>query len=78
MFLKCLSSCDLNLSTEQEDIICICLGNLLNIIIACHLKLLYKSVPSRPTLTRNTVHDLHLRSEYVHVIGEERLGTHFQ
>ena len=29
MFLKCISSCDLNLSTEQEDIIRICLGNLL-------------------------------------------------
>ena len=40
MFLKCLSCCDLNLSTEQEDIIRICLGNLLNILIARHLKLL--------------------------------------
>ena len=28
MFLKCLASCDLNLSTEQEDIIRICLGKI--------------------------------------------------
>ena len=72
MFLKCLSRCDLNLSTEREDIIRICLGNLLNILIACH-----QSVPSRPTLTCNTAQDLPLRSEYVHVIGAERFRTNF-
>ena len=35
-----LSSCDLNLSTEQEDSMRICLCNLLNIIMEHHLKLL--------------------------------------
>ena len=68
MFLKSLSSCDLNLFTEQEDIIRICLGNVLNILIARHLKLL-QSVPCRSTLTCNTAQDLPLCSEYVHVIG---------
>ena len=33
MFLRCLSSCDLNLSTEQEDTMHTYLGNLLNILI---------------------------------------------
>ena len=67
----------MNLCTEQEDIIRICLGNLLNIIIDRHLKLLKESVSSRPTLTCNTAQNLPLRSEYVHVIGTERFGTTF-
>ena len=40
MFLRCLSSCDLNLSIEQEDTMCTYLGNLLNILMERHLKLL--------------------------------------
>ena len=51
MFLKCLSSCDLNLYKEQEDIIRTCLGNLLDILIDRHLKLLDDSVPSQPMFT---------------------------
>ena len=35
-----LSSCDLNLSTEQEDTMRIYLSNLLNIFMEHHLKLL--------------------------------------
>ena len=65
MFLKCLSSCDLNLSTVQEDTMRTYLGNLLNILMERHLKakavialirLLsysleqYSSVPGRPML----------------------------
>ena len=40
MFLRCLSSCDLNLSIEQEDTMRTYLGNLLNILMERHLKLL--------------------------------------
>ena len=36
-----------------------------------------QSVSCRPMLTCNTSQDLPLRSEYVHVIGEKRLGTNF-
>ena len=36
MFLRCLSSCDLNLSTEQEDTMRTYLGNLLNILMERH------------------------------------------
>ena len=49
MFLKEESSSDLNLLTEQEDSIRIHFGNLLNIVIDRHLKLLYFKVPNRPT-----------------------------
>ena len=63
MFLRvrCLSSCDLNLSTEQEDTY---LGNLLNILMERHLKLLYDSVPSQPMFTCLHV-KLHKISLYV-------------
>ena len=54
MFLRCLSSCDLNLSTEQKDTMRTYLGNLLNILMEHHLKLLYDSVPSRPMFTCET------------------------
>ena len=40
-----------------------------------HLKLINARVPLRPTLTLLIVHDLHLRSERVAVIGWEKLGT---
>ena len=40
-------------------------------------KAVIESVPSRLTLTCNTAQDLHLRSEYVHVIGAERFGKTF-
>ena len=77
MFLRCLSSCNLNLSTEQEDTMRTFLGNLLNILMERHLKLLYDSVPSRPMFTCETTQDLPLRSEYVHVIGVDRLGNNY-
>ena len=69
------SSCDLNLSTEQEDTMCTYVGNLLNMLMERHLKLLEDSVPSLPMFTCETTQDRHLRSEYVHVMGVERLGT---
>ena len=40
------SSFDLNPTTEQEDSIQIDFGNLLNILIDRHLKLLYFKVPN--------------------------------
>ena len=75
MFLRCLSSCNLNLSIEQEDTMRTYLGNLLNILMERYLKLLLDSVPSRPMFTCETTQDRPLRSEYVHVMGVERLGT---
>ena len=51
MFHKRLTSCELKLYKEQEDIIRTCLGNILNILIDCHLKLLDDSVPSQPMFT---------------------------
>ena len=51
MFLKCLLSCDMKLYNEQEGIIRTYLGNLLNILIDRHLKLLDDSVPSQSMFT---------------------------
>ena len=51
------------------------LGNLLNILMERHLKLLQDSVLSRPMFTCETTQGWPLRSEYVRVIGVERLGT---
>ena len=75
MFLRCLSSCDLNLSTEQEDTMHTHLGNLLNILMECHLKLLLDSMPSWPMFICEITQDRPLRSGYVLVMGVERLGT---
>ena len=83
MFLRCLSSCDLNLSTEQEDTMLTYLSNLLNILMECHLKLLKDSVPSWPMFTCEATQDWPLRSEYVHVMGvggevRDQLLNYFQ
>ena len=43
-----VKSCDLNPTTEKEDSMQIAFGNLLNILIDRHLKLLYFKVPNRP------------------------------
>ena len=75
MFLRCLSSCDSNLSTEQEDTIRTYLGNLLNILMERLLKLLKDSVPSWPMFACETTQDRPLCFKYVHVMGVERLGT---
>ena len=75
MFLRCLSGCALNLSTEQEDTKRTYLGNLLNIIMERHLKLLNDGVSNRPIFTCETTQDRPPRSEYVQVIGTEKLGT---
>ena len=48
MFHRYESSFDLNPTTQQEYSIRIAFGNLLNILIDCHLKLLYFKVPNRP------------------------------
>ena len=69
------SSYDLNPTTEEEDSIHIAFGNLLNILIDRHLKLLYFKVPNRPSPELHTTQALTLRSEKKQVIGSERFGT---
>ena len=65
----------LNLRTEHEEIERRCIGKLLKRRIERHLKLLYARVPTRPTLTWEMTHDLHLRPETVLITGLEKLGA---